>query len=74
MTIWIVALALLGALGGALALASFAPALRRRPARASAPAGQPLFFQRHEPPPRPALQFVARLPKRAPVARHPEKG
>ncbi len=51
MTIWIVALVILGTLGLALMLASVVPlVLRRRREAQPDPGGDPVFFRRHEPP------------------------
>ena len=51
MTIWIVALVILGTLGLALMLVSVVPlVLRRRREAQPDPGGDPVFFRRHEPP------------------------
>jgi hypothetical protein len=64
MTIWIVALVILGTLGLALMLTSVVPLMlrRRREARPE-PGGEPVFLRRHDPPPPMPVEIASRQRK-----------
>lgn len=73
MTIWILAIGLLAALGMALIVASFGPLGRRRRDEAPLDEGQPLFFERHRSPVRPPLSLAAEYRARSRADREVEK-
>jgi hypothetical protein len=64
MTIWIVALIILGVSGLALMLASVLPlVLRRRREAGPQVGGEPVFFRRHDPPQPVPLEISSRQRK-----------